>query len=402
MLRPTFKKIPTNSYLRSSHHIIYPIQSISSHPFYSQSSRDPLISRSFDVTTTSRHPTAPYHNMFCHQQHSFCVQTTAKRQAEILRRQKALQQQQMEAQGQQLQAVYPGDLSDDEDEYVPEVDWDHTRFESHYKRIWEQEPEPESTRERIYNFMLKMFVGGTWVVGAGCLLFGCFAWYKMKKQLRYVRGTQRSIRYMRKIYDQHLTALMAAVPLDLQTMDVSEIKEMLRTRCDVDDTHISMEALNAIPLWQQFVSLELPLNDIIDYEGDETMDIEDVTYFIAMLHYFLGQPRRKGTPSVRRQVRDDIYKMLKSYSGGEVTLKNMGSYACACFCLAIISPPNLGDETIGGQTLDEFKVNYCKYMLRDEEMQIDSPVTVRKFNFIYKICDFSIGLTPETRGQLSK
>ena len=352
------------------------------------------------MSPTSRYP------LHWHQRYSFCVQTTAKRQAEILRRQKALQEEQLQkygsAGGQQLQAVYPGDLSDDEDEYVPEVDWDHTRFESHYKRIWEQEPEPESTRERIYNALLKLFVGGTWVVGAGCLLFGCFAWYKMKKQLRYVRGTQRSIRFMRKIYDQHLTTLLAAVPLDLKTMDVSELKAMLMDKCDVDETHISLKALNEIPLWQQFIDLELPLNDIIDYEGDETMDVEDVTYFIAMLHYFLGQPRRKGTPSVRRQVRDDIYKMLKSYSGGEVTLKNMGSYACACFSLAIISPPNLGDDTIGGQTLDEFKVNYCKYMLRDEEMQIDSPVTVRKFNFIYKICDFSIGLTPETRGQLSK
>lgn len=323
-----------------------------------------------------------------------------------MRRQKALQEEQMQlhgqSAGQQLQAVYPGDLSDDEDEYVPEVDWDHTRFETHYKRIWEQEPEPESRRERIYNFLLKMFVSGTWLVGAGCLAFGIFAWYKMKTQLRYVRGTQRSIRFMRKIYDQHLTALMAAVPVDLKTMDVSDLKAMLMARCDVDETHLSLDALNELPLWQTFLELELPLNDIIDYDGDETMDVEDVTYFIAMLHYFLGQPRRKGTPSVRRQVRDDIYKMLKSYSGGEVTLKNMGSYACACFSLAIISPPNLGDETIGGQTLDEFKVNYCKYMLRDEEMHIDSPVTVRKFNFIYKICDFSIGLTPETRGQLSK
>ncbi len=54
----------------------------------------------------------------------------------------------------------------------------------------------------------------------------------------------------------------------------------------------------------------------------------------------------------------DIYEILESCSGGNVTLKNMGSYACACFCL--------GDENIGGQTMEEFKVNYCKYMLRDE------------------------------------
>jgi len=244
---------------------------------------------------------------------------------------------------------------------------------------------------------------GTWIVGGGCFLFGCFAWYKMKRQLKYVRGTQRSIRFMRKVYVKNLTKLSALIPLDIATMNVLPIKELLLPLCDVDDEHISLSALNEhCAIWQELNALELPLNDIIDYEGNECLDVEDVTYFIAMLHYFLGQDRRKGTPSVRRQVRDDIYKMLESYSGGEVTLKQMGSYACACFCLAILSPPNLGDETIGGQTLDEFKLNYCKYMLRDEEMVTDTPVTVRKFNFIYKICDFSIGLTPETRGQLAK
>jgi len=397
MLRPNLQKIPTNSYLRPSRlplrHRIYSLRSLSPHHLHTRSLLNASIPSPRDESATGglSRP-LPLH---WPQHRAFCVQTTSKRQAEILRRQKALQQQ-------QLQAVYPGDLSDDEDEYIPEVDWDHTRFESHYKRIWEQEPEPESRRERIYNGLLKVFVTGSWFICAGCFLFGCFAWYKMKKQLRYVRGTQRSIRFMRKIYDRHLPALMAAVPLDLHTMDVTELKQMLLAHCDVDGTHISTEALNEVPLWQRFLELELPLNDIIDYEGNGLLDVEDVTYFIAMLHYFLGQPRRKGTPSVRRQVRDDIYKMLKSYSGGEVRLKNMGSYSCACFSLAIISPPNLGDDTIGGQTLDEFKVNYCKYMLRDDEMDIESAVSVRKFNFIYKICDFSIGLTPETRGQLSK
>lgn len=356
-------------------------------------------------------------SLYNHQCWNFCVKTTKQAQADFRKRQKEIQKKQVEALKQQqqfspasasgepsLQAIYPGDLSDDEDEYIPEVDWDHTRFEAHYKRIWEQEPEPESKREKIYNFCLKYFVLGTWIVGAGCFLFGCFAWYKMKRQLKYVRGTQRSIRFMRKTYDKNIGKLLSIVPLDPTTMDVKGIKSVLLPLCDVDEKHISMEALNEkCELWQKLVELELPLNDIIDYEGNEVLDIEDVTYFIAMLHYFLGQTRRKGTPSVRRQVRDDIYKMLQSYSDdGIVRLRNMGSYACACFCLAIISPPNLGDETIGGQTLDEFKVNYCRYMLRDEDMTDSEEITIRKFNFIYKICDFSIGLTPETRGQLSK
>lgn len=382
MISPYLRKIPTNSWLRTP----------SLHRCTAQHIYTPLSSLSLLHSHSHRH---------------FTVETTKGRQAAILARQKKLQQAHLEAAGaggqQQLRAVYPGELSDDEDEYVPEVDWDHTRFESHYKRIWAEEPEPESRRERIYNAFLKFFVMGTWVVGAGCFLFGCFAWYKMKKQLRYVRGTQRSIRFMRKIYDANLSTLLAMVPLDLATMDVTELKAMLLPFCDVDESHLTLSSLNKCAVWAKLCELGLPLNDIIDYDGDETMDVEDVTYFIAMLHYFLGQQRRKGTPSVRRKVRDDVYAMLASYSeDGTVRLKNMGSYACACFSLAIISPPNLGDETIGGQTLDEFKVNYCKYMLRDEEMGDEDVVTVRKFNFIYKICDFSIGLTPETRGQLSK
>lgn len=132
--------------------------------------------------------------------------------------------------------------------------------------------------------------------------------------------------------------------------------------------------------------------------------LEDVTYFLALLQYFLGQARRKGTPSVRRQVRDDIYKMLITFDENTnfVSLKNMGSYASACFSLAILSPPNLGNSKIGGQTLDEFKINYVLYMMREPKKPITSEITLRRFNFLYKICDFGIGLTPETRGQLAK
>eukprot|EP01084_Bolivina_argentea_P100453 180359_1 len=389
MLSPNIQKLPANSCLRilnkSLTPNIYSIQTLQFHHIHH-------IQPSLHLHQ---------HSLYHHPHFNFSVQTTKQKQAAYFERQKEIQKE--NAMRPELQAVYPGDLSDEEDEYIPEVDWDHTRFESHYKRIWEQEPEPESTREKIYNRVLKCFVVGTWVVGAGCFLFGCFAWYKMKRQLKYVRRTQRSIRFMRKTYDKHLTQFLASVPLDVETMDVTRIKNMLLPLCDIDETHLSVDNLNEkCELWNTMLELELPLNDIIDYEGLGCLDVEDVTYFIALLHYFLGQKRRKGTPSVRRQVRDDIYKMLHSYSDGNVTLKNMGSYACACFCLAIISPPNLGDDKIGGQTLDEFKINYCKYMLRDEEMVMDSEVTVRKFNFIYKICDFSIGLTPETRGQLSK
>jgi len=390
MFSPFIRKIPSNSFNRSLNNPwtlsnIYSIQSLPLH-----------------TLNSLHHSPKTVHSLHNTQNWNFCIQTTKKRQAEILRRQHELQQQQLQTEP-SLQAVYPGDLSDDEDEYIPEVDWDHTRFEAHYKRLWEQEPEPETRREKIYNKVLTMFIMGTWVVGAGCLAFGIFAWYKMKRQLKYVRGTQRSIRFMRKIYDKNLKKFAALIPLDTSTMDVTPIKNILVPLCDVDATHISLDALNEeCAMWKELNALELPLNEMIDYEGNGCLDVEDVTYFIAMLHYFLGQTRRKGTPSVRRQVRDDIYKMLESYSGGNVTLKQMGSYACACFCLAIISPPNLGDQTIGGQTLDEFKLNYCKYMLRDEEMEMDTQITVRKFNFIYKICDFSIGLTPETRGQLAK
>ena len=69
---------------------------------------------------------------------------------------------------------------------------------------------------------------------------------------------------------------------------------------------------------------------------------------------------------------------------------------------AILSPPNLGNEEIGGQNLDEFKMNYVRYMLRDKDLTLDSEVPLRRFNFLYKICDFSIGLTPESQGQLAR
>ena len=223
MLSSHMRKIPTNSYLRMLHkstpHHIYSLQSLALHtaPF-------------------------PYHS-----HRHFSVETTKSRQAQILARQKKLQEAHLEAStspgtSQQLRAVYPGELSDDEDEYVPEVDWDHTRFESHYKRIWAEEPEPESQRERLYNATLKFFVVGTWIVGAGCFLFGCFAWFKMKKQLRYVRGTQRSIRFMRKIYDANLPVLLSAVPLDVATMDVARLKRLLVPLCDVDE--VSFQLVN--------------------------------------------------------------------------------------------------------------------------------------------------------------
>ncbi len=98
-----------------------------------------------------------------------------------------------------------------------------------------------------------------------------------------------------------------------------------------------------------------------------------------------------------------MFKMLCSYEeDGRCTLENVGCFASACFSLAIVSPPSLGNEKIGGQTLDEFKINYVRYMIRNETMQKEEELNVRKFNFLYKVCDFSIGLTPEARGQLSR
>eukprot|EP01084_Bolivina_argentea_P072135 131013_1 len=129
--------------------------------------------------------------------HFATVMTTKQRQQEMIKRQKELQDQHYETQKAQAstpqyQAVFPGDLSDEEDEYIPEVDWDHTRFESHYKRIWEPEAEPETFREKMYDKILTFFIFGTWIIGAGAFCFGVFAWFKMKRQLKYVRKTQRS------------------------------------------------------------------------------------------------------------------------------------------------------------------------------------------------------------------
>ena len=47
-------------------------------------------------------------------------------------------------------------------------------------------------------------------------------------------------------------------------------------------------------------------------------------------------------------------------------------------------------------------MNYVRYMLRDKELSLESEVPLRRFNFLYKICDFNIGLTPESQGQLAR
>ena len=39
---------------------------------------------------------------------------------------------------------------------------------------------------------------------------------------------------------------------------------------------------------------------------------------------------------MRRELRDDMYKMICSYDGdGKVSLKNMGAFGNACFCLGM-------------------------------------------------------------------
>eukprot|EP01083_Nonionella_stella_P209898 760405_1 len=209
MLSPNLQKIPSNSYIRLLNKSLNPhIYSLQSFQFHSN-----------HIQNLSHYNNA-FNSLYTHSHLNFCVQTTKKRQSEILKRQKEMQKEEylkrqemlQGAAGRRgeptLQAIYPDDLSDTEDEYIPEVDWDHTRFESHYKRIWEHEPEPETFREKMYDVVLKYFVMGTWVIGAGCFLFGCFAWFKMKRQLKYVRRTQRSIRFMRKIYDKHMDKLL--------------------------------------------------------------------------------------------------------------------------------------------------------------------------------------------------
>ncbi|ETO04676.1 hypothetical protein RFI_32721 [Reticulomyxa filosa] len=315
------------------------------------------------------------------------------------------------------ETTLPDEQENIDDEYIPEVDWDHTKMEEHYNRIWEPYKTPPTFRERVYDRALQIVIAVCLITTASVIVFAAFSHLKMRKQLRYVKKTHKQYRTIRPVLEQHPNI----IPLDRNTLSVKPIYQMLLPLAD-EKGKVTLEKLRENHVWKSLLELQLPLDEVADWEKKGVVHIGDITFLLALLQYFLAEPSRKGTPKIRREVRDDLFKMIASFDEtSKPRLRACGYFASACFSLgvsyynthlclcdyvlsplALLSPPDLGNEIIRGQTLDEFKMNYVRYMLRNESLQENDEIPVRNFNFLYKICDFSIGLTQETRGQLAK
>lgn len=189
-------------------------------------------------------------------------------------------------------------VSELDDEYIPEADWDHTKLEEHYQRIWEEPLEAQTTKELWYNRALRLFIVCAIATSVACLLFGVFIYAKMRRQLRYVNATNRHVRVIRAVFVQQ--GGDSLIPMSASTCDVTRLKQEIYALADADGK-VAVEALaEASETWQRLLSLSLPVDEMIDWEHTGVVSAGDVVFFLALMQYFLSQSRRKGTPSVRR------------------------------------------------------------------------------------------------------
>ena len=192
-----------------------------------------------------------------------------------------------------------------DDEYIPEMDWDHTRFHDHYERIWEEPKEAPTIREKIYNVGLRMISFTAVSIALGCVLFGSFIFTKMHKQLKHVNTTQRSLRKTRKIFEEYNIANEIGkengkgkelINLSYASMNVSDIKNELKEFSDSNDKLDIKVLENECHVWKRLIAQDIDISHLADWQRLGIIALEDTTYLLALMQYFMGQPRKKGTP----------------------------------------------------------------------------------------------------------
>ncbi len=86
------------------------------------------------------------------------------------------------------------------------------------------------------------------------------------------------------------------VPLNYQTMDLTPLKNQILPLASEDGTIEISTLEKESPIWKTLLENDLPVHQLIDWELTGIVDVKDVIMFLALMQYFLAQPRRKGSP----------------------------------------------------------------------------------------------------------
>ena len=83
------------------------------------------------------------------------------------------------------------------------------------------------------------------------------------------------------------------IPLNPETMDVTDIKNSFLKYTN-ENGDISLNDCLKVDMWQHLIKLGIPVDTLLDWENKGYVHLEDLTYFLAMIQYFLAQPKQPG------------------------------------------------------------------------------------------------------------
>ena len=80
---------------------------------------------------------------------------------------------------------FGSDAAKQSPQFVPELDWDHTKFREHFLRGSPTSANP-TARDKVYDFGLKSVVLSALAVGLLCTALGTFSVMKIRSQRKHV------------------------------------------------------------------------------------------------------------------------------------------------------------------------------------------------------------------------